>query len=182
MPKKVDVSTQAEKRFRKTGDFRFVALAIGERPHDPPDWALWACRWAYWLNQQQAFGTGQTATHGAMLDEMIQFYHHAQMQHSDVEGYRPPPLARAMAHALARVKNLTREDQPALYQREERKLRRAWQRELRHGTPCMNNPPLIGFAKATERMAIVLGGCDIQGLSVSRVPHDISRAIISSDK
>lgn len=34
---------QAEQLFRESGDFRYVALAIGKHPLDPPKWAMAAC-------------------------------------------------------------------------------------------------------------------------------------------
>lgn len=37
------IFTSLESKFRETGDFNYVLLAIGENPDDPPAWALEAC-------------------------------------------------------------------------------------------------------------------------------------------
>lgn len=178
--KKIDVSEEAEVFFRETGDYRYVAIAIGQSPSDPPHWARWACQLAFWNNEQQAPNSDTRLKAGHLLDLMILFFKESQDSPGAriaVENatYKPPKVARAMAYAFGRI-GVPEEDTDH-YKSEERKLRRAWDAELKAGTLHKGEGPyLIGFPRATPRMIRMLRGADLSGLPLSNMPYELGKA------
>lgn len=179
--KKIDIRKDAERLFQETGDYRYVALAIGESPDDRPSWAIWACKMAYWFNEQKAAAGIPSDEVGSLLDSMIAFYVDRQGETDSREiGKKTAPLTHAMRHTLIEHGVPPGTD---LHDAWLKKLRIAWDKEYAAGTPLKYNRwHILGFHKVTTRMQRHLGGSDAGGLPLSKIPLDLSAAIAKFTK
>lgn len=164
-PKRLASLDQTKEMFESTGDFRWVALAIGERPDKPPEWAMKECIREFNRDRKAPVIGNQPEELGKRLDAMIRYFIQAEDEFEErvakggvVGGpddeYTPPPTAKAIAYALAQSGIHPDEGE---YIAKERQLRRAWQAELENG-PFTDEQylKLEGMPVQTERMLRVL--------------------------
>lgn len=178
-PKKINVERDARRLFEETKDFRYVAMAIGQSPNDPPDWAKWACRKAYWLNEQTAPSGHPAEEVGALLDEIIKFYIDWETS-AERTGEKRPSLAAAIGHLLSEYGLVKGDHNTKSYKR---KLRAAWDAELKAGRPCKEaGVQLLNFPRVTNRMKRHLGGANTNGMPISTAPVALSQALLESTK
>lgn len=201
----------AEELFRKSvaegkPDYEYVALAIGDRPFDPPAWAILECIELRGDTSRAAMrGHDGRASQHAMrniLDEIVRYYLAAELNHErathisawrdDVQPdlrYKAPPLRQAIIAACRSLR--TREDQMGRADDDWfRDVREAWDWEQQHDalvprvagsgdfSATETYHELIGW-RVTRRIARVLE--ELQE-AAGGAPADIGRALWIADQ
>ena len=179
-PRKLSGATKianAEELFRQSvtarePDYQYVALAIGERPFDPPVWAILECIELHGDASRAALrGHDRKASRHAMrniLDKIVRFYIAAELKHERATGisawredvqeelrYKRPPLRQAIISACRSLK--TRENHIGSANDDWfRDVRDAWDYEQKHGdlTPRIAG---AGPLSATETYCELIG-------------------------
>ncbi|MFK4005022.1 hypothetical protein [Qipengyuania sp. NPDC077563] len=109
----------AQQLFERTGDYRYVALAIGSSPTKPPKWAMQACLAECERTESKAYSVDEDRI-GQVLDDTIR----ALANHErDTRKNCRMSLRAAILKATGRVSGPLDEDS------EVRPYRRAWDRE-----------------------------------------------------
>ena len=201
----------AEELFRQSvaegkPDYGYVALAIGDRPFDPPAWAVLECIELRGDTSRGAMrGHDGPASKHAMrniLDEIVRYYLAAELNHEKATGisvwrddvradsrYNAPPLRQAI---IAACRGLgTRENQIGSANDDWfRDVREAWDWEQHHDALVSRQAgsgdfsatetyhELIGW-KVTRRIARVLE--ELQE-AAGGAPADIGRALWIADQ
>lgn len=213
-PRKLSGATKiakAEQLFRQsmmagTPDYEYIALAIGERPFDPPDWAMLECIELH-SNTIKASTRGNdnaTSRHAMrqILDKIIRFYIAAELKHERITGvsvwsddvpeelvYKRPSFSHAVISACRSLK--TRENEISRANTDwHRDVRVAWEYEQSHehlpqrvaGSRRFDESEtyfqLFGW-KTTVRIDRVMSEWQEK---TSRVPANLSKALWLADK
>lgn len=167
---------RAEQMFRESGDYKYVALAIGSRPLDPPKWAMLACV-KLRLKSEALSALGRNVQHvDAILDTAVWFL--AQHQTERFEkcqaigdpaqraacklAIKPMARDRALKKAIRHINPDLMDDKQGRLVSTLDALKKAWDREKKEERfdwdatgPDAGGPTLDGF-RLTHRIARVL--------------------------
>ena len=142
---------KAETLFAETGDFRYVALAIGAAPIAPPFWAMWECVAEHHRTERRA--KSHLSEVDLILDEMarqIAKEHFARMDGINSNEAPFPSLAEFIRRSCRITGLRTDKLEHTADDNWTRDIRRAWDYEQR--TPLKFDAWNLPQTKMTERI------------------------------
>jgi len=155
-------------------DFRYIALAIGENPFEPPRWAILECMSEKERTSSRA--ASRTDEVSIILDEVVRYFVADQFRREDDANYRSEPfpeLRTAIRNSCAKIGKRTKYLEGSLADANWcRDIERAWKTE-QDEVALESYPRLLNW-KGTKRIADIISRSVADELGF---PVDIQKAL-----